>query len=81
MSEVLAEVLGGGFATSRGALNAFISETHRDVTSWGVASICSSALLLLAYSYLPRVRRTPGWHFLYSSLSVSYTHLTLPTKA
>ena len=52
----------------RGGLNAFLAETHRDLTVWGVASMCASTLLLLAYSCIPRVRRTPGWQFLYSSL-------------
>ena len=56
------------YATSRNSLNAFFAETHHDITCWGVASVCSSVLLLLAYSCLPHVRRTPGWHFLYSSL-------------
>ena len=52
----------------REALNAFFAATHRDLTVWGVASICSSILFLLAYAWLPRVRKTPGWHFFYSSL-------------
>lgn len=51
-----------------GIMNAFFSVTHRHITAWGIASICSSVLFLLAYTWLPRVRRTPGWHFFYSSL-------------
>ena len=59
-------------ASGRGSLNAFFSDVHGKITAWGIASMISSALLLLAYSYSPRVRRTPGWHFLYSSLCEIY---------
>ena len=59
-------------ASLRNGLNAFYAETHRDLTTWGIASICSSVLLLLAYYCVPRVRRTPGWQFLYSSVCEIY---------
>lgn len=60
------------FEQGRGSLNAFFSVVHTKITAWGIASMVASALLLLAYSYSPRVRRTPGWHFLYSSICEFY---------
>ena len=55
-------------AERAGGLNALFAATQADFAGWGVASIVSSMLLLLAYSLLPDVRRTPGWQFLYSSV-------------
>lgn len=60
--------LEGSLKDEVGGLNAFLEQTHRDLTVWGIASICASTLLLLAFSCYPRVRRTPGWQFLYSSV-------------
>ena len=45
---------------------------REDITAWCVAAIVSSALLLLVYSALPDVRRTPGWQFLFSSICEIY---------
>ena len=47
------------YATSRNSLNAFFAETHHDITCWGVASVCSSVLLLLVnvLLQLPRLAR------------------------
>ena len=56
----------------RNGLNAFFADTRDDIFSWGVASICSSILLLLLYAVLPKVRRTPGWLILYSSICEVY---------
>lgn len=49
-------------------LNQFLALTYCDFTWWGAASIASSVLLLVLYSWLPELRRTPGWQFLHSSL-------------
>lgn len=56
----------------RGSFNSFYDATHDDMACWGIASICSSVLLLAAYGVFPSVRRTPGWQFLYSSLCEIY---------
>ena len=63
-------------------LNRFVSETRGELRVWAVAAILSSALLLILYSCLPDLRRTPGWQFLYSSLceivvSAGFVVLTL----
>ncbi len=95
----------------------FLHATHRDISAWGIASVCASGaartaptlcargetaaarsdlesvrstaaappvpahssplasrtgLLLITYSCLPDVRRTPGWQFLYSSICEIY---------
>ena len=54
------------------ALNEFVAAVREDISGWCVAAIVSSVLLLLAYSCLPDVRRTPGWQFLYSSICEIY---------
>ena len=56
----------------RNGLNAFYAGTRVDIFSWGVASIFADLLLLLLYSCLPRVRRTPGWLILYSTCCELY---------
>ena len=56
----------------RGGLNEFYAVTQHELTLWGIASVCASSCLLLAYFCFPRVRRTPGWQFLYSSLCEIY---------
>ena len=53
-------------------LNEFVAAVREDITAWCVAAIVSSALLLLVYSALPDVRRTPGWQFLFSSICEIY---------
>ena len=55
-----------------GGLNAFYAYTRSDIYFWGVASICADLLLLLIYSCVPRVRRTPGWLILYSTCCEIY---------
>ena len=53
-------------------LNEFVAAVREDITGWCVAAIVSSVLLLLVYSALPDVRRTPGWQFLFSSICEIY---------
>ena len=53
-------------------LNEFVAAVRGDITAWCIAAIVSSALLLLVYSALPDVRRTPGWQFLFSSICEIY---------
>ena len=55
-----------------GPLNEFVAAVREDITAWCIAAIVSSALLLLVYSCLPDVRRTPGWQFLFSSICEIY---------
>ena len=55
-----------------GGLDAFLTEVHRDIAFWGCLSIVTSSLLLLSYSCLKHVRRTPGWLFLYSTMCDMY---------
>ena len=54
------------------SLNEFVFAVREDITVWCIAAIVSSVLLLLVYSCLPDVRRTPGWQFLFSSICEIY---------
>ena len=53
-------------------LNAFYFYTRENLFWWGFASIWADLLLLLLYYYVPRVRRTPGWLILFSSVCEIY---------
>eukprot|EP00962_Isochrysis_galbana_P004099 scaffold1141_cov128-Isochrysis_galbana.AAC.20 len=56
----------------------FFAAAHADLAVWGIASCCCSVLLLLTCWWLPDVRRTPGWQFLYSSLYEIYCSAGAP---